>query len=259
MKKQVINLLQNITSCQINDFTVNFPPDRPWVVNSKEEANKFKKQLNHLFDALVEGSRYPGSSYRLHSVESFGVKFAIQSWAGCKDYIHKENKNFEKVKCVINPDGDDDLCFWRCLAIGLYQNDEEKKNYDKIKKRNRNKFQRDEAIRLRNLFYSTKKEYKGIDLLSKENEPPNRIVLNKIEDYENNIIRDICATLSGELSKKIKISIHTLKDMVIDSNTVKAQTTLFSEPPDSIDDANTIHLHYVLIVTKHISMNTLKI
>jgi hypothetical protein len=257
MKLMIHTRLINIETTEIIDFLVVFPPECTWAVNSHQEIEKFKKQLGSLFDSLVDGSKYPSTKYRLHSIRSFVTKFALQSWAGCGTYIHKNNNDFKKVKCVINPSDQDDMCFWRCLVIGLrqnYGNNEVMKNeYNKIKAQAlRNAFQRTEAIKLRNLYYSSKEEYLGYTEADfKANPPPNRIVLNLDGKCENNIIRDICNVLSGKLERNMSISIHTIQEMTLKGKPVRAETTLLSERNDSneadiIDDKDVIHLHYDL-------------
>jgi hypothetical protein len=122
LKLMIHTRLINIETTEIIDFLVVFPPDCTWSVNSPQEIEKFKKQLGNLFDSLIDGGKYPSTKYRLHSIRSFVTKFALQSWAGCGTYFNKDNNDLKKLKCVINPNGNDDMCFWRCLAIGLRQN-----------------------------------------------------------------------------------------------------------------------------------------
>jgi hypothetical protein len=227
MKLMIHTRLINIETTEIIDFLVVFPPDCTWTVSSPREIEKFKKQLGNLFDSLIDGSKYPSTKYRLHSIRSFVTKFALQSWAGCGTYVHKNNNDFKNVKCVINPTDKDDMCFWRCLAIGLRQNcidDKTKSEYNKIKAQApRNAFQRDEAIKLRNLYYSSKEEYLGYTEADfKKKPPPNRIVLNLDGKCENNIIRDICNVLSDKLERNVIISIHTIQDMIFKGKSVRA-------------------------------------
>jgi len=105
------------------------------------------------------------------------LKVANRQFGGCKLY---KSTFGQKSKCCLNPSGKDDLCFWRCLAIGLYE-----KTNPTIGKINR-AIQKEKAIFLRDDYYKK---------IGKQ--PDNVVLLDQIPD--------ICQKLS------INIQINTLK------------------------------------------------
>eukprot|EP01124_Arcella_intermedia_P025892 TRINITY_DN4735_c1_g1_i16.p1 TRINITY_DN4735_c1_g1~~TRINITY_DN4735_c1_g1_i16.p1 ORF type:complete len:238 (-),score=46.38 TRINITY_DN4735_c1_g1_i16:553-1266(-) len=156
-----IDLLDVETGEIRENVKFHFPKAGVWGFRIESDIEKFKKTENEVIEKLL---KRPLDSTKLHfhKLRGLTLKVANRQFGGCKNY---KSTFGAKSRCCLNPSGKDDLCFWRCLAIGLYE-----KTIPTISKKNA-AIQRQKAICLRDEYY------KKIG-----REPINIVLLDQIPD-----------------------------------------------------------------------------
>eukprot|EP01124_Arcella_intermedia_P025887 TRINITY_DN4735_c1_g1_i1.p1 TRINITY_DN4735_c1_g1~~TRINITY_DN4735_c1_g1_i1.p1 ORF type:complete len:196 (-),score=44.41 TRINITY_DN4735_c1_g1_i1:553-1140(-) len=128
----------------------------------KEHKMRFFLKIELGIDLLDVETGEIRENVKFHFPKAGVLKVANRQFGGCKNY---KSTFGAKSRCCLNPSGKDDLCFWRCLAIGLYE-----KTIPTISKKNA-AIQRQKAICLRDEYY------KKIG-----REPINIVLLDQIPD-----------------------------------------------------------------------------
>lgn len=193
----------DIETGEITVSKFKFPQSSTWSIRLQSSLNSLDKALDELITSIT--NRPLGNTKRrLHKFLLLTLKVANRQFGGCKNY---KNIDFKNKRCVVHPDGNDNLCFWRCLAIALFSN-----NYPNISKA-RNKIQRDKAQELRDKYYALcEKETTDIVLLDQ--------------------IPDICQKL------ELNIRVNTLQT----NDKIKERLVLLEDI--HIDNKDIIDLHY---------------
>eukprot|EP01124_Arcella_intermedia_P025889 TRINITY_DN4735_c1_g1_i12.p1 TRINITY_DN4735_c1_g1~~TRINITY_DN4735_c1_g1_i12.p1 ORF type:complete len:443 (-),score=116.85 TRINITY_DN4735_c1_g1_i12:553-1881(-) len=156
-----IDLLNVETGELQQNVQFQFPKSGVWGFRISSDIDKFRKTENEIIDNLL-GRNLDNTKLHFHNLKGVTLKVANRQFGGCKLY---KSTFRAKSRCCLNPSGKDDLCFWRCLAIGLYE-----KTIPTISKKNA-AIQRQKAICLRDEYY------KKIG-----REPINIVLLDQIPD-----------------------------------------------------------------------------
>lgn len=122
----------------------SLPKESVWGFVFRKDVENYSKLtgavLTQLFDQPL-----PSTKWHFHKLHQLTIKVARRKFGGCKNYVTTFKT---KAKCCLNPDGQDDLCFWRCLAIALNE-----KEIPQITKPH-SKAQRLKAIEIRDKYYN---------------------------------------------------------------------------------------------------------
>ncbi|PRP73423.1 hypothetical protein PROFUN_16715 [Planoprotostelium fungivorum] len=110
---------------------------------------KHISDLNNTLQLWIQNSfaaddSVPDTKHRVHEFITFKLKLAKSQQDGCKGYT--VDAGFKNKRCLKNPDLKDNLCFWRSIAIAVYES-----SYQHIGKKD-SKIQREKAIDLRDQY-----------------------------------------------------------------------------------------------------------
>ena len=139
-------------SINTHERLYKFPKKGTFPIQKEFEIKKMGEALKALFETIHE-QPLDNTSQRIVGYKSLTIKILRRPSGGCVDKSKcdppKGNIVTKKTLMQVGGIGKDNLCFWRCLAIGKYESTN--KN---ITKQN-STFQKEKAIELRNEYYKS--------------------------------------------------------------------------------------------------------
>jgi hypothetical protein len=99
----------DIETGEITVSKFKFPQSSTWSIRLQSSLNSLDKALDELITSIT--NRPLGNTKRrLHKFLLLTLKVANRQFGGCKNY---KNIDFKNKRCVVHPDGNDNLCFWQ--------------------------------------------------------------------------------------------------------------------------------------------------
>ncbi|PRP83717.1 hypothetical protein PROFUN_03872, partial [Planoprotostelium fungivorum] len=139
--------LVNIEDGTTIDKTYLFPADHAIKISSIKHISDLNNTLQlWIQNSFATDDSVPDTKHRVHEFIAFKLKLAKSQQGGCKGYT--VDSGLKNKRCLKNPDLKDNLCFWRCIAIALYES-----SCQGIQQAN-SKQQREKAIALRDQYFA---------------------------------------------------------------------------------------------------------
>ncbi|PRP74545.1 hypothetical protein PROFUN_16126 [Planoprotostelium fungivorum] len=139
--------LVNIEDGTTIDKTYLFPADHAIKISSIKHISDLNNTLQlWIQNSFAADDSVPDTKHRVHEFIAFKLKLAKSQQGGCKGYT--VDAGLKNKRCLKNPDLKDNLCFWRSIAIALYES-----SYQHIGKKDSN-IQREKAIDLRDQYFA---------------------------------------------------------------------------------------------------------
>ncbi|PRP77292.1 hypothetical protein PROFUN_05537 [Planoprotostelium fungivorum] len=146
-KIELICTLVNIEDGTTIDKTYLFPADHAIKISSIKHISDLDNTLQlWIQNSFAADDSVPDTKHRVHEFIAFKLKLAKSQQGGCKGYT--VDAGLKNKRCLKNPDLKDNLCFWRSVAIALYES-----SYQQIGKKD-SKIQREKATALRDQYFA---------------------------------------------------------------------------------------------------------
>lgn len=124
------------------------PQDHSLKISHNNNVKQIKTIVKNFLDTFIDrDDSVPNTKWRIHEFLNYRIKIAKFQHGGCKRY--SVDTKMKAKKCVKNPDLKDNLCFWRCLTIAIYE------SVDKTIVKKDSKQQRELAKELQNRYFES--------------------------------------------------------------------------------------------------------
>jgi len=114
-------IINTFTGESKEHFPHYFPTDALIKISNQSDKDKMIRSFTRALKEFTNTDKlYPSTKWKYDKITGLGIKIFKNYTGGCKGAKAINIPGWSK-RAIKNPDNKDNLCFWRCLAILLYQ------------------------------------------------------------------------------------------------------------------------------------------